>query len=48
MKDEETFIKVMSEINRLQEKKIEEAEKAINEARIKVIEAKEKVERKFN
>lgn len=46
MKDEATFIKVMSKINRLQEKQIEEAKKAINEARIKVIEAKEKVERK--
>ena len=46
MKDEETFIKVMSEINRLQEKKIEEAEKAINEARIKVTKAKKEAEKK--
>lgn len=48
MKDEATFIKVMNEISKLQEKRIKEAEKAIEEARIKVTKAKKEVERKIN
>lgn len=39
---EATFIKVMNEISKLQEKRIKEAEKAIEEARIKVTKAKKK------
>ena len=48
MKEEATFIKVMNEISKLQEKRIKEAEKVIEEARIKVTKAKKEVERKIN
>ena len=48
MKDEATFIKVMNEISKLQEKRIKEAEKAIEEARIKVTKEKKEVEKKIN
>ena len=48
MKDEATFIKVMNEISKLQEKRIKEAEKANEEARIKVTKEKKEVEKKIN